>query len=58
MIKQPLYYLINREVDYDPLVDSPAQALYRIYSRAGRNDKLTLVEENLLDGLPFSVWKC
>ena len=55
--KTGLLALINQKVDLVRKVSEPKQAIYKIYSRAGRKDKLTLLPTDDLEAIKVDEWK-
>ena len=52
-----LVVLVCKLIDYRSQVNSPRDALYKTYSRAGRSDMLTLLRCEDLNGILWAEWK-
>jgi hypothetical protein len=52
-----LVALVCRLIDYKSKVDSPRDALYKAYSRAGRSDILTMLRYEDLKGILWAEWE-
>jgi hypothetical protein len=52
-----LVALVCRLIDYKSKVDSPRNALYKTYSRAGRSDILTMLRCEDLKGILWAEWE-
>ncbi len=52
-----LLALVNRKVNLVAKVKSAKDALYKIYTREGRKDKLTLLPTSDIDPIKFMEWK-
>lgn len=55
--REDVIQLLERLVDFKIQVQHPAQAIYRIYQRQGRPDKLTLIETEKLKEIRYAFWK-
>lgn len=55
--KTDLLAIVNKKVDLVAKVRDPRDALYKIYSRAGRKDKLTLLPMSDIESIKFDEWK-
>lgn len=55
--KSDLLSVVNRKVDLVRKVREPTQALYKIYSRPGRKDKLTLLPMKDIQNIQFEEWR-
>jgi len=51
-----LLALVNKRVDFKCRVSSPRESLYKIYSRPGRHDLLTMLRYDDLKGILLSEW--
>jgi hypothetical protein len=49
--------LIGKLVDFNAMVDAPKDALYKLYSRAGRHDLLTMIRSSDLKKITSLEWK-
>ena len=54
--RQDLIELLEKTVDFKDQVSSPAKALYKIYQRPGRPDKITMIETRKLLELRYAFW--
>ena len=54
--KCDLLDVINRKVDLVKKVSEPKEAVYKIYTRGGRRDKLTLLPMAEIEGIKFYEW--
>ena len=52
-----LLALVNKKVNLVAKVHDPKDALYKIYTRAGRKDKLTLLPTLDVEQIKFMEWK-
>jgi len=52
-----LLKVINQKVNLVAKVKHPDDALYKIYTRAGRRDKLTLLPASDIEEIKFMEWK-
>ena len=52
-----LVALVCKLIDYKSKVNSPKEALYKTYSRAGRSDILTMLRYDDLKGILWSEWE-
>ena len=52
-----LLALVNKKVNLVAKVRDPKDALYKIYTRAGRKDKLTLLRTLDVEQIKFMEWK-
>jgi hypothetical protein len=52
-----LLALVNKKVDLVAKVCEPRDALYKIYTRSGRRDKLTLIPEKDMEAIKLMEWK-
>ena len=52
-----LLALVNKKVDLVAKVRDPKDALYKIYRRDGRKDKLTLLPINDIEEIKFMEWR-
>ena len=58
IVKRPdLVALVCRLIDYKSKADSPRDALYKTYSRAGRSDILTMLRYEDLKGILWAEWE-
>ena len=51
-----LLALVNKKVNLVAKVRDPKDALYKIYTRVGRKDKLTLLPSNDIEEIKFMEW--
>ena len=51
-----LLAVVNKKVNLVAKVHDPKDALYKIYTRAGRKDKLTLLPTNDIEEIKFMEW--
>lgn len=51
-----LIELVHKLVDFNSLASRPEDARYKIYSRSGRHDKITLIETEKLKAVKFFEW--
>lgn len=51
-----LLALVNKKVDLVKKVSNPKDALYKIYTRVGRKDKLTLIPTKDIEEIKFMEW--
>ncbi len=49
--------LVNNLVDFNTRVSSPKEALYKLYSRQGRPDLLTIIKSDDLVNIQSAEWK-
>jgi hypothetical protein len=57
MVKRlDLLALVNKKVDLVAKVREPKDALYKIYTRVGRKDKLTLLPTRDIDEIKYDEW--
>jgi hypothetical protein len=49
--------LIGKLVDFNAMVDTPKDALYKLYSRAGRHDLLTMIKSSDLLEITSLKWR-
>lgn len=49
--------LIGKLVDFNAMVDAPKDALYKLYSRAGRHDLLTMIRSSDLKKITSLEWR-
>jgi hypothetical protein len=54
--RQDLVALVCKLIDYKSKVDSPKEALYKTYARAGRSDILTMLRYDDLKGILWAEW--
>jgi hypothetical protein len=54
--KADLLTLVNKKVNLVAKVNNPKEAVYKIYSRRGRKDKLTLLPMNDIRSIRFDEW--
>jgi len=52
-----LLAVVNKKVNLVAKVKSAKDALYKIYTRDGRKDKLTLLPSSDIEGIKFMEWK-
>jgi hypothetical protein len=52
-----LLAVVNKKVNLVAKVNSTKDALYKIYTRAGRKDKLTLLRTSDIEEIKFMEWK-
>jgi len=52
-----LVALVCKLIDYKSKVNSPKDALYKTYSRAGRSDILTMLRYDDLKGIVWAEWE-
>lgn len=52
-----LLAVVNRKVDLEKKVIEPGQAVYGIYTRRGRKDKLTLLPFDDIESIKFNEWE-
>jgi hypothetical protein len=52
-----LLAVVNKKVNLVAKVHDPKDALYKIYTRNGRKDKLTLLRTNDIEEIKFMDWK-
>ena len=52
-----LLKVVNNKVNLVAKVDNPRDALYKIYRRDGRKDKLTLLPSSDIEEIKFMEWK-
>jgi hypothetical protein len=55
--RQDLVALVCKLIDYKNKVNSPKDALYKTYSRAGRSDILTMLRYDDLKGIVWAEWE-
>jgi hypothetical protein len=55
--RQDLVALVCKLIDYKSAVNSPKEALYKTYSRAGRSDILTMLRCDDLKGILWAEWE-
>ncbi len=55
--RRRLIKLTEESVNFDEVVGTSSEAKYKIYSRKGRPDKLTLIETNKLRTISKQEWK-
>jgi hypothetical protein len=55
--KTDLLAVVNKKVDLVAKVSEPRQAVYKIYRRQGRKDKLTLLPMDDIEAIKFDEWK-
>jgi hypothetical protein len=55
--KSDLLAVINRKVDLVAKARNPRDAVYKIYKREGRKDKLTLLPMADIEGIKFMEWQ-
>ena len=51
-----LLAIVNKKVNLVAKVRDPKDALYKIYTRAGRKDKLTLLPTHDIEEIKFTEW--
>jgi hypothetical protein len=51
-----LLALVKKLVDFNPRVEEPTEALYKLYSRSGRSDSLTVIKANDLRKITSLEW--
>ena len=57
-VKKPdLLKTVNKKVDLVAKVKSPKDAVYKIYKREGRKDKLTLLPMNDVEEIKYMEWE-
>ncbi len=57
-VKKPdLLKTVNKKVDLVAKVKNPKDAVYKIYKREGRKDKLTLLPMNNIEQIQFTEWE-
>ncbi len=57
-VKKPdLLKTVNKKVDLVAKVKNPKDAVYKIYKREGRKDKLTLLPMNNIEEIKFMEWE-
>jgi hypothetical protein len=54
--KSDLLAVVNCKVDLVRKVSEPRQAVYRVYTRSGRKDKLTLLPMDEIEAIQFDEW--
>ncbi len=54
--REQLIRLVEELVDFDRKVYTSLEAKYKVYSRRGRPDRITLVEAKKLFGIKWAVW--
>jgi hypothetical protein len=58
IVKKPdLLKMVNKKVDLVAKVKNPKDAVYKIYKREGRKDKLTLLPMKDIEEIKFMEWK-
>jgi len=58
LVRKPdLLDMVNKKVNLGARVSRPGDALYKIYTRPGRRDKLTLLPMHDVDAIKFDEWK-
>jgi hypothetical protein len=58
IVKKPdLLKTVNKKVDLVAKVKNPKDAIYKIYKREGRKDKLTLLPMTDIEEIKFMEWK-
>ena len=55
--KADLLAIVNKKVNLVAKVSEPADAVYKIYRRAGRKDKLTLLPMDDIQAIKFDEWQ-
>lgn len=55
--KADLLALVNKKVNLVARVNDPKEAVYKIYSRRGRKDKLTLLPMDDIEAIRFDKWQ-
>jgi hypothetical protein len=55
--RKALVRLINKLVKIHVKVDTPADALYKVYTRKGRPDEITLIKTSDLDSILWDEWR-
>jgi len=55
--KSDLLTVVNSKVDLVRKVRDPKEAVYKIYTRDGRKDKLTLLPMKDIESIKFDEWK-
>lgn len=55
--RKALVRIINRHVKIHVKVDKPEDALYKVYTRKGRPDEITLIKASDLDSVLWDEWK-
>lgn len=55
--KKQLIRLVEELVDFDRKAYTPLEAKYKVYSRNGRPDEITLVEAKKLFAIKWTLWK-
>ncbi|HEY5729251.1 MAG TPA: hypothetical protein VIS72_04320 [Anaerolineales bacterium] len=55
--RRALVRVINTHVKIHLKVDKPEDALYRVYTRKGRPDEITLIKASDLDSILWDEWK-
>jgi hypothetical protein len=55
--KNDLLAVVNKKVNLVRKVSEPEEAVYKIYSRDGRKDKLTLLPMNDIESVKYDEWK-
>ncbi len=55
--RKALVHVINKLVKIHVKVDKPEDALYKVYTRKGRPDEITLIKTSDLDSILWDEWK-
>jgi hypothetical protein len=55
--RRDLLTIVNKKVNLVAKVRTPQDALYKIYNRAGRKDKLTLLRTEDIEEIKFMEWR-
>jgi hypothetical protein len=55
--RKALVRVINKLVKIHVKVDKPEDALYKVYTRKGRPDEITLIKVSDLDSILWDAWK-
>lgn len=54
--RKSLVRVINKMVDLQSRVGSPAEALYKVYTRDGRPDEITLIQAKDIESILWGRW--
>jgi hypothetical protein len=55
--KMDLLAIVNKKVNLVAKVSEPADAVYKVYRRPGRKDKLTLLPMDDIEAIKFDEWQ-
>lgn len=55
--RKALVRVINKHVKIHIKVDKPEDALYKVYTRKGRPDEITMIKASDLDSILWAEWK-